>query len=949
MKFSLKRHLFSLTILVRLLAITTLLVSLLFGSGTISQVFAACTVSGTVYRDYNANGVQDPQEPGEPGIVVTAFDATGQVSTTTSGATGTYSLAVGSNDPEVRIEFSGLPIYLRSGPFGGESDTTVTFVACAGAVTGVDLGTANPGQYCHTTNPTVGTPCFAPGALTNPVVANSPALVTFPYNAGGPPASFDNPPHATEAITGDVGSVFGLAYQRTTDTYFLSAFLKRHVSFGPNGPGAIYALDRATGTVTTLTTIAGTGSIPGRPVEFNPGEGYVRDESSFAEVGKMSLGELDISQDDTTLYTINLNNNRLVRIIIASGTTANFAIPNPSCTNGVFRPFGLGIYDFQVYVGGVCDASGAAGTAADLEGVVFVFNPTTNTFTSTPVLRFPLDYPRRCIDFAPGCSGGAADAEWQPWSDVWPAAIGGGPGVANPQPILADIEFNDGNMILGFRDRFGDQSGHFAHSTVLGDNTLYLGLPAGDILRACGDPTNGWTLESGANCGGVQTAGNTAPFDLQGPGNGEYYFTDDNEPTAAGRHDEITLGGIYQLPGSPDTASVVFDPVPDDNELFDAGVVWLSNALGTRSRSYRIYNGGFVPSNIFGKANGLGSLEATCGPAPLEIGNRIWEDLDRNGLQDPGEVVLDGVVVNLYDGAGVFIASTTTDPNGEYYFNEATVFDPADPRTWDDIDGDGTRDLNEPAGIMPFTDYQIRLDDPANYGVGGPLELYFITPNNTVLDMRDSDGTNPRPAVVVDTTNFSRVTLTTGDFGENDHTFDFGFALQPPPPRTPTPPPPDGGDDCGPTVSKSVNPAFAQPGATVTWTIVISNPCSTPLTNVTASDTLPDELEIISASASAGTVNVSGQDVSFSQGTMPPNSSTTITIVTRVRPGTPVPFTITNVAFVGGQSASATLVSAEALPPTGTSPAAVLRLPLLAFGAGIALMGAWWVARRVRM
>ena len=131
------KRLITLTTVVRILAVISLTVSL-FGSNGLSLVFAVCTVTGTVYRDYNANGVQDAQEPGVPDITVTAFSATGSVGSVQTVAGGAYSLPVTTipDGEEIRIEFSGLPTYLRTGPYGGDSDTTVTFVICTGAVGG---------------------------------------------------------------------------------------------------------------------------------------------------------------------------------------------------------------------------------------------------------------------------------------------------------------------------------------------------------------------------------------------------------------------------------------------------------------------------------------------------------------------------------------------------------------------------------------------------------------------------------------------------------------------------------------------------------------------------------------------------------------------------------------------------------------------------------------------
>ena len=49
-------------------------VAAMFGSKPRSAL-AAGTYSGTVFRDYNGNGVQDNHEPGIGGIIVTLYDS----------------------------------------------------------------------------------------------------------------------------------------------------------------------------------------------------------------------------------------------------------------------------------------------------------------------------------------------------------------------------------------------------------------------------------------------------------------------------------------------------------------------------------------------------------------------------------------------------------------------------------------------------------------------------------------------------------------------------------------------------------------------------------------------------------------------------------------------------------------------------------------------------------
>ncbi len=53
----------------------------------------------------------------------------------------------------------------------------------------------------------------------------------------------------------------------------------------------------------------------------------------------------------------------------------------------------------------------------------------------------------------------------------------------------------------------------------------------------------------------------------------------------------------------------------------------------------------------------------TCG-----LGNKVWFDLNQNGLQEPGEIGVQGISITLYTSSDSLLASTTTNANGEYYF-----------------------------------------------------------------------------------------------------------------------------------------------------------------------------------------------------------------------------------------------------------------------------------------
>ena len=57
------------------------------------------------------------------------------------------------------------------------------------------------------------------------------------------------------------------------------------------------------------------------------------------------------------------------------------------------------------------------------------------------------------------------------------------------------------------------------------------------------------------------------------------------------------------------------------------------------------------------------------------LGNRVWFDLNADGLRDAGEPPVPGAVVELLDGAGGVIISTTTDADGYYRFDDLAAGD----------------------------------------------------------------------------------------------------------------------------------------------------------------------------------------------------------------------------------------------------------------------------------
>ena len=89
-------------------------------------------ITGTVFRDYDADGDLDSREPGVGGVTVTAYDDTNTaIATTTTNSSGAYSLSV-TNGTDVRIEFTAIGANFQPGAAGGDSETSVAFTTQPG-------------------------------------------------------------------------------------------------------------------------------------------------------------------------------------------------------------------------------------------------------------------------------------------------------------------------------------------------------------------------------------------------------------------------------------------------------------------------------------------------------------------------------------------------------------------------------------------------------------------------------------------------------------------------------------------------------------------------------------------------------------------------------------------------------------------------------------------------
>ena len=108
------------------------------------------------------------------------------------------------------------------------------------------------------------------------------------------------------------------------------------------------------------------------------------------------------------------------------------------------------------------------------------------------------------------------------------------------------------------------------------------------------------------------------------------------------------------------------------------------------------------------------------------LGDFVFEDTNGNGIQDDGEPGVEGVVVNLKDEEGIVIATTTTDENGVYTFEDlapgtySVQFElPAD-YNYTVLDSTGSNEIN---------------DSDADPAMDGMTELVTLTSGENNLDI----------------------------------------------------------------------------------------------------------------------------------------------------------------------------------------------------------------------
>src|SRR5262249_7689108 len=144
--------------------------------------------------------------------------------------------------------------------------------------------------------------------------------------------------------------------------------------------------------------------------------------------------------------------------------------------------------------------------------------------------------------------------------------------------------------------------------------------------------------------------------------------------------------------------------------------------------------------------------------------------LNADGRQDANEPGIAGVTVVLrspgddgvYNNGDDQTWSTTTDANGNYYFDNSFVNDDRRPASWIGVSSTNS-------GILPGFEYKLEIN-----GAQAPISTLVLTYGGVGSTTTDNDGTYNASLNVEYVLNPGGSTAATSEF-ENNYNIDFGF------------------------------------------------------------------------------------------------------------------------------------------------------------------------------
>ncbi len=209
-------------------------------------------------------------------------------------------------------------------------------------------------------------------------------------------------------------------------------------------------------------------------------------------------------------------------------------------------------------------------------------------------------------------------------------------------------------------------------------------------------------------------------------------------------------------------------------------------------------------------------------PQVANVGDFVWNDTNKNGIQESGELGIANVTVKLFTCNDILVATTTTDNVGKYIFENVAV---------------------------------------------GNYYVQFTLPNNYTFSPKDAGNNDTKDSDANLTTGKTDCfTLTAGN---NNYTLDAGMYEVPVNLQSDL------------SLTKSVSNNNPHPNDNISYTVTVTNNGPNATSGVTVNDLLPNTVDFISATATKGTYNeTTGL---WNIGTLQVNETVTLTINAKVK------------------------------------------------------------------
>lgn len=771
---------------------------------TVDAGVVPAAIGDYVWTDTNGNGLQDGAESGLAGVTVNLRDAATDslVSTTVTAADGSYRFDVGPGD--YVVEFVAPGGYRFTAPDVGADDAVdsdaavatgrsavVSITGAADSTFDVDAGLYEPvtiGDYVWLDADGDGLQSGAELGIEGATVTVTGAGIDGMFGTG------DDTTAVTVSAADGSWTLAGLAPGDYRVTFDLSTATVAGLVFGAQDVGPDDTVDSdadpvagvtatiALGSGETNTTIDAGGFVPvslsGTVLEDLAADG-------LQGVGDLALGGMTVSLVDGT------------GTVLATTTTD-----------------GAGGYSFAGLAPGtygvVVDTTGYSVAPRDV-GADDAIDSDVDLAGASPVVAL--------------VSGDTADFDallYQPPSIgdlVWDDVNGNGiqdAGEAGLAGVTVDLSGMDGAGNAVALSTTTDGAGAYAFDVEPGTYQISVTPPAGASFTSQ-DQGGDDTVDSDVDATGVSSSVTVASGDVNDDVDAGLVF-----PAVISDYvwEDLDGDGIQDVgePGLAAVTVVLLDAIgnPVASTTTDpAGAYSFTVTPGTYEVQVVIPAGweataadqgadDSVDSDVDASGRtglffvGSGALIDTVDAGmyqPASVGDRVWSDLDGDGIQDGGEPGLDGITVNLTgtDGTGVAVsASTTTTGGGTYSFDVApgtytievvvpagSVLSPQDQGGDDSVDSD----FDIVTGLsVPVTIQSGVTDDTIDAGLVTPVSV-----TGTFLDDAGAEGTQDVADTPISGATVNLWRDTTGDgipdsvvaTTTTDPAGDYGFSVAP--------------------------------------------------------------------------------------------------------------------------------------------------------------------------